>query len=183
MRRRGGCGHGSEDAAVAHSCLPQAPPISAPAPVTDARGGNRAGKTRGERGASPEGPHWGWHLLGKAGGGTGRGRGGSTAPSEAPGRAGRMLTVPASRSRGAGSSAGSRQYWGFSVPRSTARRRGYTGYAWQGRKPRPPKTAFTPHPAPWLPPAQPLCAQIQLQMIPTALCFQSHPTAGTPRLT
>lgn len=56
MRRRAGCSHGSEDAAVAHLCLPQAPPISAPAPVTDAEGGNRAGKTRGAPGASPWGP-------------------------------------------------------------------------------------------------------------------------------
>lgn len=51
--------------------------------------------------------------------------GGMHGPQRGATAAGRMLTVPASRSHGASGSAGSQQYWGFSVPRSTARRRGY----------------------------------------------------------
>lgn len=75
----GGAGD-AEDAAVAHSCLPQAPPISAPAPVTDAGAGNRAGKNvepgpraaRGDLGVRTAG----WHLQGRLGGtGTARLRG------------------------------------------------------------------------------------------------------------
>lgn len=59
MRRREGCSRESEDAAVAHLCLPRAPPISAPAPFTDAKGGNRAGKIWCVRGAGPRRPQAG----------------------------------------------------------------------------------------------------------------------------
>lgn len=183
MRRREGCGRESEDAAVAHLCLPRAPPISAPAPVTDAKGGNRAGKIWCARGAgSPQtssgrgGAAWGAHREAapprQAGGAQVRAGGDPRAPVTCHStRGGCRLSwhhVAAAASR----SAGSEQYLGFSVPRSTARRRGCTGSARQGpRGPRRlpgslalpkqpsdpvPPHAAGPHAAPGQPPPRPL---------------------------
>lgn len=178
VRRREGCSHESEDAAVAHLCLPRAPPIPSLIP--------KEGIVLVKHGvcvmpAEPErawgGEHTGtWHLLGRLRG-TGTDQGIHRGQCQ---HAGRLLALPAPRlpaARRDPSGTG-----GFPC-QDAQRRRGSSGSACQGTagsprvasKPRPPEAAFGSHPAP--------PSQHRLYPIPTPSYFHQPPVcprSGVP---